>query len=107
MMHHRVDGTAELLRRLIEDRPAPAPSTLIHGDFTLDNTLVADGRITGVIDWAGGGAGDPRYDLALAIGAEPEAFRSRADLASFWRGYGDSSLSAAEQRYFLDLYEFF
>jgi aminoglycoside phosphotransferase (APT) family kinase protein len=107
LTHYPVDGAAELLQQLMDAQPAPAPSALIHGDFTLDHTLVADGCITGVIDWAGGGAGDPRYDLALANGADPAAFRSQADLASFWRGYGAGGLSAAEQRYFLDLYAFF
>lgn len=50
--------------RLVGD---PPPAVFVHGDFTLDNVLAGDGRLTGVVDWGGAGRGDPRYDLALAL----------------------------------------
>jgi hygromycin-B 4-O-kinase len=37
---------------------------LVHGDFGSNNVLVADGGITGLIDWSEAMAGDARYDLA-------------------------------------------
>jgi hygromycin-B 4-O-kinase len=37
---------------------------LVHGDFGSNNVLVADGRITGLIDWSEAMWGDPLYDLA-------------------------------------------
>ena len=37
---------------------------LIHGDFGSNNVLVADGRVTGLIDWSEAMVGDSLYDLA-------------------------------------------
>lgn len=98
----------DLLARLRRERPATVPATLIHGDFTTDNVLVAEGRITGVIDWAGGAVGDPRYDLALAFDADEEEIALTAEeMAAFFAGYGDAPLSESERQYFLDLYELY
>lgn len=41
----------------------PELDAIVHWDFTPDNVLVRDGRVTGVIDWEGARAGDPRFDL--------------------------------------------
>ena len=40
------------------------PDVLLHLDFHPMNVLVADGRISAVLDWANARAGDPRADLA-------------------------------------------
>lgn len=98
----------ELLARLRRERPAPALATLIHGDFTTDNVLVIEGRITGIIDWSGGAVGDPRYDLALAFDADQEEVALTAEeRVAFYAGYGRDPLSKWEQQYFLDLYELY
>jgi aminoglycoside phosphotransferase (APT) family kinase protein len=107
LQHYRVDGTPALLRALEQQRPHPITPTLIHGDYTIDNILVADGTISGVIDWAGGAVGDPRYDLALATQAKPEAFQSSTDLEAFYDGYDGDPITAEEAGYFAGLYEFF
>lgn len=107
LQRYRVDGTPALLRSLEQQRPRPTTPMLIHGDYTLDNILVADGRISGVIDWAGGAVGDPRYDLALATQPKPEAFQSPTDLEAFYDGYGGDPITAEEADYFVGLYEFF
>jgi aminoglycoside phosphotransferase (APT) family kinase protein len=107
LAHYHVDGSAELLERLQRDRPADVPAALIHGDFTLDNVLVAGNAVSGVIDWSGGGRGDPRYDIALATRPEPEAFGNQADFQAFFEGYGSPLLCDDEYRYFVGLYEFF
>jgi len=36
---------------------------LVHLDLHTDNLLVDDERLTGIIDWEGACAGDPRFDL--------------------------------------------
>jgi aminoglycoside phosphotransferase (APT) family kinase protein len=100
-------GSPDALARLVLERPDPVPQTLIHGDFTLENTLVQDGVITGVVDWSWGAWGDPRYDLALALRPKREAFRARADVAAFYEGYGGPRVSAPELRYFVKLYSYF
>jgi aminoglycoside phosphotransferase (APT) family kinase protein len=107
LQHYRVDGTPALLRALEQQRPQPIAPTLIHGDYTLDNILVADGRISGVIDWAGGAVGDPRYDLALATQPKAEAFQNSTDLEAFYEGYGGDPITVEEAGYFAGLYEFF
>ena len=101
------EGTPAKLARLRRDMPAAVPPALIHGDFTLDNTLVEHGAITGVVDWSGGAWGDPRYDLALALKPEKEAFRARADTDAFLAGYEGRKLTTREARYFVRLYDFF
>ncbi|MFL5805340.1 MAG: phosphotransferase family protein [Roseiflexaceae bacterium] len=107
LQHDRVDGTADLLQHLHQHRPPPTRETLIHGDYTLDNVLVKDQRICGIIDWAGGAIGDPRYDLALATRPHPEAFQTADDRAAFYMGYGGERLTEAEMAYFVGIYEFF
>lgn len=42
----------------------PDERTLVHGDFGFDNTLTDGSRVTGVIDWADVGYGDPLFDVA-------------------------------------------
>jgi aminoglycoside phosphotransferase (APT) family kinase protein len=106
--HYSVDGTADLLQFLKTNRPLPIPSTFIHGDFTIDNVLVCDGKIASVIDWSGGGFGDPRYDLSLAIRPKPNAFETESDIEAFFEGYGKKILDEQDYKYFVEgLYEFF
>ncbi|ULL17155.1 aminoglycoside phosphotransferase family protein [Paenibacillus sp. H1-7] len=108
LTHYSVDGTAELLVMLKMKKPLPTCQTLIHGDFTIDNVLVNNGKITSIIDWSGGGYGDPRYDLSLAIRPKPSAFEVQSEIDAFFEGYGKKSLTEQEYSYFAEgLYEFF
>jgi aminoglycoside phosphotransferase (APT) family kinase protein len=43
--------------------PDPVAPRLVHGDFRIGNCLIADGRVTGVLDWELSFVGDPRFDL--------------------------------------------
>ncbi|HEX7131096.1 MAG TPA: aminoglycoside phosphotransferase family protein [Iamia sp.] len=59
---------------------APAfdgPPTWVHGDLLAANLLVADGRLTGVLDWGGSGTGDPAADLYPAWAVLDEVGRER------------------------------
>ena len=109
LRHFSVDGTPELLAHLRQTRPQPVSPTLIHGDYTIDNVMVANGRVCGVIDWSGGAMGDPRHDLALATRPQDEAFSAEreADLQAFYEGYGSPPLSQTEFDYYNGLDEFF
>ncbi|MEU3972135.1 aminoglycoside phosphotransferase family protein [Streptomyces bacillaris] len=66
----------------------------VHGDLQPGNVLVAEGRLTGVIDFACMGLADPAVDLIAAWYLLPagarEAFRTtvEADDASWERGRG-------------------
>jgi aminoglycoside phosphotransferase (APT) family kinase protein len=57
----------------------PEADAIVHWDFTPDNILVRDGRVSGVIDWEGARAGDPSFDLVtLAFYAPGTAFLENA-----------------------------
>jgi len=61
---------------LAESVPHPLPSTVVHGDFRLGNTMVSRDdptRILAVLDWEMGAIGDPRADVGylLATYSEP------------------------------------
>jgi aminoglycoside phosphotransferase (APT) family kinase protein len=63
-------GYAELVRRLTAALPAEGETTLVHGDFRLDNALVTlspQPRITAVVDWEMATLGDPLADLGLTL----------------------------------------
>lgn len=63
-----IDGGATV-RRWGELSSAPewdGPPILLHGDLHTANMLVADGRISGVIDFGDITAGDPACDFAVA-----------------------------------------
>ncbi|MEC0197263.1 phosphotransferase [Paenibacillus taichungensis] len=108
LTHFAVDGTEELLKRLKEVRPKPIDNTLIHGDFTIDNVLVNEGNIVGVIDWSGATNGDPRYDVALAIRPKYNAFDNNRDKEIFFNAYGKLRITDEEYNYFEDgVYSFF
>ncbi|HEV2635843.1 MAG TPA: phosphotransferase family protein [Actinocrinis sp.] len=61
-------GFAELPARLAAAAPAGGRAALVHGDFRLDNTIVAaDDSIAAVVDWEMSTLGDPVADLGLMI----------------------------------------
>lgn len=61
-----------------------APPVWVHGDVTGSNLLVADGRLSAVIDFGCCAVGDPACDLVMAWttfdGADREAFRAGVGL---------------------------
>ena len=70
------------------------PPAWIHGDLLPGNVLVARGRLTGVIDWATVGVGDPACDLIVAWCVIPRELRPSfrtavgVDDATWARGRG-------------------
>ncbi|MFI6598184.1 phosphotransferase family protein [Nonomuraea sp. NPDC050536] len=58
-----------LVARLRDRLPASGESTLVHGDYRLDNTLVrlAPPEILAVVDWEMSTLGDPLADLGLTL----------------------------------------
>jgi aminoglycoside phosphotransferase (APT) family kinase protein len=58
----------ELYAQLIANVPTESATGIVHGDFRLDNVLVADdGRLTAVLDWEMATLGDPLTDLAMML----------------------------------------
>ena len=72
--------TARLLDRIHEIGATAPPMTgddLVHLDLHPGNILVADGHITGIVDWDGAARGDRHFDLVtlqftLAGGTSPQ-----------------------------------
>jgi aminoglycoside phosphotransferase (APT) family kinase protein len=58
----------EIGRRLKQAVPESGPPAVIHGDYRLDNTMLAledAGRVVAVLDWEMSTIGDPLTDLGL------------------------------------------
>jgi aminoglycoside phosphotransferase (APT) family kinase protein len=66
----------------------PEPDAIVHWDFTPDNVLVHEGRVTGVIDWEGVRAGDPQFDLVTLAFYAPGTPQLEAALAGIDAGLG-------------------
>jgi len=61
-----IPGMDELQQRLGHGIPASQRTTIVHGDYRLDNTVVADDdTIAAVLDWEMATLGDPLADLGL------------------------------------------
>lgn len=73
-------GIDELARRLSAALPASGPSGIVHGDYRLENTMLAPGapRIVAVLDWEMSTLGDPLTDLGLFI--------------VYWQQWGDGGV---------------
>ncbi|WP_240338450.1 phosphotransferase family protein [Peribacillus alkalitolerans] len=108
LITYGTEGTLELLDKLIKHRPEPIQPCLIHGDFTIDNVLVVDQKIVAIIDWSGGGYGDPRYDVSLSVRQKEGIFDHKNDSVIFYEGYGEKLITEEEYDYFENgLYNFF
>jgi aminoglycoside phosphotransferase (APT) family kinase protein len=59
---------APLVQWLNDHRPIERETLVVcHGDFQPFNTMMNDGKVSGVIDWPGKSFADPEYDVAVAI----------------------------------------
>ena len=57
-----------LHRRLTAQIPSQGPATIVHGDYRLDNCILADdGTIAAVLDWELCTLGDPLADVGLML----------------------------------------
>lgn len=65
-----VPGLDELGSKLAASLPDSGRSTIVHGDYRLDNTLISPdpGRISAVLDWELATLGDPLVDVASLVG---------------------------------------
>lgn len=75
------------------NRPAPLPPRLLHRDYRTGNYMVADGKLSGILDWEFAGWGDPREDIGWFTarcwrfaGSQREA-GGVGELEDFFEGY--------------------
>src|SRR5439155_23653308 len=71
-----VDAALAAWEAALEAPEWRGPSVWAHSDLTPGNLLLSQGRLSGVIDFAGSGVGDPACDLMVAWGVLPAAARS-------------------------------
>ncbi len=88
------DETAELLRKSM---PEAIPSTIVHGDFRVGNTLCEGENVNAIVDWEIWARSDPRVDVAWFLlssdaGSHPSAIRQVAAMPS-----GDELLAEYEK----------
>lgn len=51
---------------LREREPPPLDDCLVHGDYRIGNCLIAEDRISAILDWELAFCGDPRFDIGYA-----------------------------------------
>jgi aminoglycoside phosphotransferase (APT) family kinase protein len=67
---NEIPAIEELARRLRAALPESPPPTIVHGDYRLDNTMLAPddpGRVVAGLDWEMSTLGDPLADLGLFL----------------------------------------
>lgn len=75
----------ELARRLAAALPESGRPAIVHGDYRLDNTMLASddpGRIVAVLDWEMSTVGDPLTDVGL--------------LLVYWGGGAQAAITSAQ-----------
>jgi aminoglycoside phosphotransferase (APT) family kinase protein len=97
-----VPGFDALAGRLADNVPATQRASIVHGDFRLDNAIIAaddPGRVSAILDWEMATLGDPLADLALFTlywegwgGLDNPIFATPAE-------HGFPSVAALTQRY--------
>lgn len=58
-------GVAPTVAALRDGMPFGGRVSVVHGDYRLENTIVAEGRIAAILDWEMATLGDPLTDLGL------------------------------------------
>jgi aminoglycoside phosphotransferase (APT) family kinase protein len=93
---------SEVVNQLERDLPEQRRTAIVHGDFRLDNTLVADdgpaAHVAAVVDWELSTIGDPVADVAMMCAYRDPAFDLIVGAPSSWtsdRLAGPDDLAAA------------
>jgi aminoglycoside phosphotransferase (APT) family kinase protein len=73
--------------RLRATQPIPPPPRFSNGDLWLDNLIVRDRRLVGVIDFEGAGFSDPIFEFLLSFFVSPE-LRGRGTEERYCRRMG-------------------
>lgn len=98
-------STGQLWDELMALLPIAADRVVTHGDFSLDNILIVDGRVAGCIDVGRAGLADRYQDLAIlwnCLGEFGAALQDR-----LFAGYGIGHPDARRLRFHLALDECF
>jgi aminoglycoside phosphotransferase (APT) family kinase protein len=79
-----------VIAALVDTEPQPGPTTILHNDFKLDNTMADDsGELVAVFDWDMATRGDAMVDLGTLLAYWPDP------AAPTFPIFGDRSVSLA------------
>lgn len=82
-----LDDVGKLAAALTERVPSQARSSIVHGDFRIDNTILAPdeaGTVAAVVDWEMAALGDPITDLALMCVYREPVFSAVLGFEAAW-----------------------
>jgi aminoglycoside phosphotransferase/GNAT superfamily N-acetyltransferase len=95
-----------LFEQLLDSQPDYENLHFTHGDYCLPNVLIADGQISGFIDWGLAGVADRYRDLALAARSLRHNWGEEW-VGRFFDAYGIKRLNKEKLAFYTLLDEFF
>ena len=105
--HQKGRSVRAIIDTLDQRRPPIENAAFTHGDYSLPNIMIANGRVSGFIDWRDGGVGDPYRDLPIAAKSIQRNWGEEwVDL--FYQSYGlQEGVDQEKMEYYRLLYRFF
>ncbi len=95
-----------LFEELLLKKPANENLVFTHGDFSLPNIIINNGKVSGFIDLGRAGVADKYQDLAIAIRSINYNF-GKEQFPYFLDAYGVKEIDAAKIHYYQLMDEFF
>ena len=95
-----------LFEELLDSQPDYENLHVTHGDYCLPNIMIADGQVSGFIDWGMAGIADRYRDLALAARSLRHNWGDKW-VDRFFDAYGIRRLNKDKLRFYTLLDEFF
>lgn len=99
-------SAASLYEDLLHHRPSTEDLVFTHGDYSLPNIIVADGKVSGFVDLGAAGVGDRCRDLALAARSLHYNWGERW-VSRLFKAYDSREADREKLSYFELLDEFF
>jgi aminoglycoside phosphotransferase (APT) family kinase protein len=97
-----LDDVDRLVAELSERIPAEADTTIVHGDYRVDNTILSaddPGTVRAVVDWEMSTLGDPLTDVALMCVYRRKGFDRVVGFDAAWTSDRYPSADDMAQRY--------
>nr|WP_040518296.1 phosphotransferase family protein [Gordonia neofelifaecis] len=97
-----LDDVDRLASALTERVPSQARNAIVHGDFRIDNTILAPndpGTVAAVVDWEMAALGDPIADIALMCVYREPVFSSVLGFDAAWTSDRYPDADGLAQRY--------
>jgi aminoglycoside phosphotransferase len=96
----------DLLHELLQKAPHDYELVFTHGDYCMDNLMVKEGKLSGLIDMGRGGVADKYQDIALAVRSIRHELGYEY-IDQFYEAYGLEQPHQEKIEYYTLLDEFF